>query len=63
MKRLVLASFAQIGVSAGYEFAGLTVMAYRLVDPSIRGDLSLCMALDYVRLEIKPTMWLTLRVV
>ena len=60
MKRLVPASFAQIGVGAGYEFAGLAVMAYRLYDPSIRGDLSSCKTNDFVRLKIKPTMWLTL---
>jgi len=46
VKRLVPAFFAQIRVGAGYEFAGLAVMAYRLFDPSIRGDLSMCKALD-----------------
>jgi len=43
MKILVLASYAQFGVSAESKSIWATVMAY-VIDPYIRGDLNLLLA-------------------
>ena len=64
---MVLASYAQFGVSAERKSVWAIVMAYDTDPPLVetlycKGPIHMYLLMDFLRIRIEPTMWRKLRV-